>query len=106
MDRYRNRYAAPGRRPSSSGIWYSEELLFGATGGYYRTPKGGSVEPRRELYQFGDSFEETFPKYPFSELIRIGINIAHWISHRRRPMKPGRSKPQTWTCPPIWALRR
>jgi hypothetical protein len=30
------------------------------------------------------TFEETYPKYEFSELVRIGIAIAAWISRIRR----------------------
>jgi hypothetical protein len=31
------------------------------------------------------TFEETYPRYEFSELVRIGLALAAWIARRRRP---------------------
>jgi hypothetical protein len=31
------------------------------------------------------TFEETYPRYEFSELVRIGLAFAAWIARRRRP---------------------
>ena len=31
------------------------------------------------------TFEETYPRYEFSELVRITLAIANWIARRRRP---------------------
>jgi hypothetical protein len=36
------------------------------------------------------TFEETYPKYEFSELVRIGIAIAAWISRIRRHAEASR----------------
>ncbi|MGI9414256.1 MAG: hypothetical protein ACR2PM_11340 [Hyphomicrobiales bacterium] len=30
-----------------------------------------------------DSFENTFPRYPFSELVRLALMLAGWIGRRR-----------------------
>ena len=31
------------------------------------------------------TFEETYPRYEFSELVRIGLAFAAWIARRRHP---------------------
>jgi hypothetical protein len=31
------------------------------------------------------TFEETYPRYEFSELVRIGLLIGDWIARLRRP---------------------
>lgn len=30
-----------------------------------------------------DTFENTYPKYPFSELVRLSLIVAGWIAGRR-----------------------
>ena len=97
MNRYRDRCSAPRRQPSNSGIWYSEELLFGATGGFYGTPNRGSVDTKIEFYELGDTFEETVPTFSISELVRLGFSIAHRISHLRRQRSGGHLSRETRT---------
>lgn len=31
-----------------------------------------------------DTFEETYPHYPFAELVRLGIGGARWVLHLRQ----------------------
>ena len=37
------------------------------------------------------SFEETYPDYPFSNLVRAGIGLAEIVDKRRRRRREGRS---------------
>jgi len=37
-------------------------------------------EPRHRLA----SFEETYPRYPFAELVRLALGFGKWIVRRRR----------------------
>jgi hypothetical protein len=42
-----------------------------------------------------DSFEDTYPKYPFSELVRLGVDLGQWIARRadRRALDEQRADP-------------
>lgn len=33
----------------------------------------------KESFEPGRSFEETYPKFPFSPLVRLSIDFARWI---------------------------
>jgi hypothetical protein len=40
------------------------------------------------------TFEETYPKYEFSELVRLGLALAAWtlrVLHRARALRPDAS---------------
>lgn len=43
------------------------------------------------------TFEETYPRYEFSELVRISLAIADWLARRRRvrsePHPPAETEP-------------
>lgn len=69
---------------SGTGIWHSEELVFGLTRGASvpaRRRSGGaerrSIDPTR-------SFEETYPSYPFSELVRLAIGFGRWLARTEK----------------------
>ena len=43
-----------------------------------------------------DSFEETYPRYPFAELVRLGLSGARWVCRLRDKLRtePGRAQRQ------------
>jgi hypothetical protein len=58
-----------GGRSSPSGIWSWDDLLYGRCGGMYPLTGAGAGLPRRETYEEGATFEETYPQVP---LLRAG----------------------------------
>ena len=71
------------RHPRSIDSPFSDELLTALTRGFYVPPSEDTRLKRRETYKAGDTFEETYPRYPFSTLVRIALKLAEWISRRR-----------------------
>lgn len=55
--------------------------------------KQHTLEKTRET---PDSFEETYPRYPFAELVRLGIGGARWVLRLRRKLgtETGRARRQ------------
>ena len=71
------------RHPRSSDSPLSDEYLTALTRGFY-VPLSEDTRPKhKETYEAGGSFEETFPRYPFSTLVRIVLKLVEWISRRR-----------------------
>ena len=77
MSNYQSRNSnRPHSLPKSPG-GFSSELLFGLTGGAYRAPE-------RHHGAAGRTFEETYPRNEFSELVRLSLLLAGWLGRRRR----------------------
>ena len=71
------------RRRPSNGTGFSHELLSGLTRGL-SVPVSRETRPARKgTYTPGDTFEQTYPRYPFSELVRLAITLAEWYRRRR-----------------------
>ena len=72
------------QRPPRSGTWPTDDFPFGRPYGASVTPAG---EPARETGETGPAFEETYPKHPFSELVRLGVALAERLARlpRRTP---------------------
>jgi len=71
------------RHPHSSDSPFSDEYLTALTRGFYIPPSEDTRPKRRETYEPGETFEETYPRYPFSMLVRIGLKLVEWIGRRR-----------------------
>ena len=71
------------RHPRSIDSPFSDEILTALTRGFYVPPSKDTRPKCRETYEPGDTFEETYPKYSFSILVRIALKLADWISRRR-----------------------
>ena len=71
------------RHPRSNDPQFSDEYLTALTRGFYIPLSGDTGPQRRETYEPGDTFEETYPKYPFSTLVRIALKLAEWLSRPR-----------------------
>ena len=98
-----------GGRPSGSGIWSWDDLLYGRCGGIYPLSGGGPGLPRRETYEEGATFEETYPRYPFSELVRLSVALGGAIARRlgRRPTSTPKALPNPKPQPTArWRDRR
>ena len=91
MDNYRR----GGGQPSPSGIWSWDDLLYGRCGGIYPLPGAGANLPRRETFEEGATFEETYPRYPFSELVRLSVALGKAIARHlgRRPAQVPKTLP-------------
>jgi hypothetical protein len=59
------------------------------------------VRPQAEgLVMDRPTFEDTYPKYPFSELVRVGLAAGRWIlrmlhlaeASRPKPRDPGKTE--------------
>ena len=71
------------RHACSSDSPFSDEYLTALTRGFYIPPSKDTRPTGRERYEPGGSFEETYPKYSFSILVRIALKLVEWISRRR-----------------------
>ena len=68
-----------------NGTRISDAYLSALTRGYY-VPSGRDMrQKRRETYRPGDTFEETYPRYPFSTLVRTALRLTGWLTRRRQP---------------------
>ena len=79
-----------GGRPAGSGIWSWDDLLYGRCGGMYPLTGAGPGLPRRRTYEEDATFEETYPRYPFSELVRLSVALGGLVARRL-----GRRRAQT-----------
>ena len=52
------------------------------------------------------TFEETYPQYPFAELVRLGVGLASFIVRHRRERRGETSWRRTETVTPILAGSR
>lgn len=76
-------HSRAGRRPSTAGMRCSEAMVFGLSRGLYLPPDAPFPAIRTKPMEAGASFEETYPSYPFSELVRLGIALAQWLAGAR-----------------------
>ncbi len=77
MSEYQSRYSNRPHTPSKSSGGFSSAFLFGMTGGAYRAPEPHRGGPER-------AFEEAYPGYDFSELVRLSLLLAGWLGRLRR----------------------
>ena len=47
------------------------------------------MDPDKEL----ESFEDTYPKHPFSELVRLSLTVTRWFCRRRTRSGDKRNEP-------------
>ena len=71
------------RHPHSSDSPFSDEYLTALSRGFYIPPSADTRPKHRETCKPGDMFEETYPRYPFSTLVRMGLKLVEWIGRRR-----------------------
>lgn len=72
--------------PSGTGSFYSDEFVCGITRGACAPAQRDSGRGTREIFEAKKTFEETYPKYPFSELVRLSIGLGKWLGRAaRRP---------------------
>ena len=71
------------RRSQPNGPWLSDEMLFGITRGLHPTPRRHGAGRATAKTEPVPSFEETYPKHPFSELVRLGIRLGRWLAALR-----------------------
>lgn len=60
--------------------------------------KQSTMEKTRETPK---SFEETYPEYPFAELVRLGLSAAQWIVRARRKLRADRGHAQRQSPAPL-----
>ena len=55
---------------------------------------------RTDQVLIGARFEEVYPRYEFSELVRLGLALASWIGRRRRSfvVRPDLPPPESRTA--------
>ncbi len=78
----KNKRRYPDRRQplSGTGIWQSEEFVFGITRGACVPARRNSGRSEREFLEAKKTFEETYPSYPFSELVRLSIGLGNLLA--------------------------
>ena len=80
MAKEKSRHPAYRQTQTGTGIWHSEEFIFGITRGACEPAQRNSGRDGREPFDAGRSFEETYPSYPFSELVRLSIGLGNWLA--------------------------
>lgn len=54
----------------------------------------------RSTRELGSSFEETYPRYAFSELVRWAVVLGGWMRRRRKPTVAIKAAPSVSHRPP------
>lgn len=72
------------QQPLTSDTWQAEEFPFGRPYGAPAKASPAPDEQSNRLRETGDSFEQSYPKHPFSELVRLGVAFAELIAKLRR----------------------
>lgn len=72
------------QQPPRTETWQGDAFPFGRPYGALVAPgqeRGRETDKAREA---GETFEESYPAHPFSELVRLGIAIARLVANARR----------------------
>ena len=83
MTRNERRGRVRPRPPAKPGGWYSDEFLFGATGGFYPLLPRRAGRPQARA-EDRETFEDTYPKHSFSELVRLSLVLAEALARVAR----------------------
>lgn len=91
MSEKENRFSGSRQRSSGTGFFESDEFLYGITHGAYELPRRDSSCDRNNWSGERATFEQTYPKYSFAELVRLAIGFGGWLAGRlrRRPASSG-----------------
>ena len=82
MSDRKNRLSGSRRRPSGTGLVTSDEFLYGITRGAFEPLPRDAVCQRNNWSGARPTFEQTYPKQPFSELVRLSLVTARWLAGR------------------------
>ena len=72
------------QQPLTTESWQADEFPFG---GPYGAPANPAQVPDGQInrpYEPGETFEQSYPRYPFSELVRLGVAFSRMIAKLRR----------------------
>lgn len=67
-----------------TGDWQSDEFIFGITRGACAPARRKPGCGGRRSFEAGKAFEEIYPRYPFSELVRLSIRLGKWLARTSR----------------------
>ena len=84
MSFYKPSFTIHRQRPLRTETWRAGEFPFGRP---YGAPVTPVREPSRDAFgpsEIGPTFEESYPKQPFSELVRQGVALAGLVAKLRR----------------------
>lgn len=85
------RYRVAQKRHTNDSLLSTDEFLFGITGGAYVLAAQSDHRARTKRTEARPSFEETYPKYPFSELVRLSVAFGDLLDRIMRKPDRGRS---------------
>lgn len=80
MAKHKSRHADHRQPLSGTGSCYSDEFVFGISRGACARAQRNSGRGGRALFEAKKTFEETYPRYPFAELVRLSIGLGNWLA--------------------------
>jgi len=87
MAKDKKRYSDHRQPLSETGSWHPDEFIFGITRGACAPARRNPGRAQRESFEAGSGFEETYPRYPGSELVRPSIGLGHWLARMEEKLR-------------------
>ena len=102
MAKHKSRHADHRQPLSGTGSCYSDEFVFGISRGACARAQRNSGRGGRALFEAKKTFEETYPRYPFSELVRLSIGLGNLLARMlgKHSSKASRALPDEDTLAP------